>query len=298
MKLIFNADDFGITDAVSAAICDLMLRSATLKSTTVMINLLSARSLGLAKDTLAKRPGLSFGLHFNLTCGRPVAPPDRVGTLINRATGEFLKFKDLVLSLIGGKVDPSHIENEFKAQIDLFRQSFGLPPSHIDSHKHMHSIPPIFNIVVENARKYGVFKVRMTENISAAELFISQGIEKKTAETYFEKRFKSHNSCYKMSELMPQASSEGDKMRFPKLFFGTYSVGRLSPEVFEAEVASRASEDVSAEYMVHPGSSDAALEKLSSLLKPRDSERDALASPGLYAVIKKHGIEIISYNAL
>jgi len=50
--------------------------------------------------------------------------------------------------------------------------------------------------------------------------------------------------------------------------------------------------------MVHPGCSDAALEKLSSLLNPREAERDALASPGICAAIQKLGIEIISFKDL
>jgi len=296
MKLIFNADDYGITDAVSAAICDLMMRSATLKSTTVMINLLSAASLGLAKETLSKRGGLSFGLHFNLVNGRPVAPADKVETLVNHRTGEFLKFKDLVLSLAAEKIDPSHIETEFAAQMDLFNQSFGSPPSHIDSHKHMHSMPQIFNIVVKNISRYGVSRLRLTENVQAPELFISQGIETPIIEDHFKKNFNGCASGYKMSGLIPAAVR--DKIKFPDLFFGTYSVGRLSPEVFENEVASHAFENTVAEYMVHPGSSDAALEKLSSLLKPREAERDALMSSGLAAAIKRLGIEIISFNDL
>ncbi len=294
MKLIFNADDYGITDAVSAAICDLMSRSETLKSTTVMINLLSAASLGLAKETLSKRGGLSFGLHFNLTNGRPVASADKVKTLINPQNGEFLKFKDLVLSLAAEKIEPSHIEIEFAAQMDLFRESFGFAPSHIDSHKHMHSMPQIFNIVVKNIAKYDVSRLRLTENIQAPELFISQGIEKTIIEDHFKKSFSGAASGYKMSSLIPAA--DRDKIKFPELFFGTYSVGKLSPEVFENEAAAYASKDAVAEYMVHPGGSDSDLEKLSSLLKPREAERDALASPGLYAAIKKHGIEIISFK--
>ena len=296
MKLIFNADDYGITDAVSAAICGLMLNSATLKSTTVMINLLSAHSLGLAKDAILKRPGISFGLHFNLTNGRPAAASGKAGTLVNPETGEFLKFKDLVLSLIGGRIDPAHIENEFIAQMDLFHESFGFLPSHIDSHKHMHSMPGIFDVVVKNTLKFGVSRMRLTENISASELFTSQGVEKKIAESHFARSFKGGVRNYKMSELIPGGAA--GKLRFPELFFGTYSVGGLSPEVFESEAAPHAAKDVVAEYMVHPGNSDAALEKLSSLLKPREAERDALGSPGLYAVIQKLGIEIISFKDL
>jgi len=297
MKLIFNADDYGITDAVSAAICDLMLNGAVLKSTTVMINLLSREALAMAKDTLSKRGGLSFGLHFNLVNGRPVAPADKIATLVNLENGEFLKFKDLVLSLAAEKVDPAHIETEFNAQMALFCESFGFSPSHVDSHKHMHSMPQIFNIVVKNIAKYGVSRLRMTENIPASELFISQGIEKSLMDDHFKKAFAGRAPGYKMSELIP-ASADGGKIKFPELFFGTYSVGKLSPEVFESEAAAHAQKNAIAEYMVHPGSSDAALEKLSSLLKPREVERDALASPGLAGAVKRLGIEIISFNDL
>ena len=120
MKIIFNADDFGITDAVSAAIAELFGRGTPLKSTSVMINLISGRSASLLKDFLrgADAGKFSIGLHFNLTCGRPVLPAVEVSSLTGPG-GSFLKFGELIERTGRNELSSSHIAAEFEAQIAI-----------------------------------------------------------------------------------------------------------------------------------------------------------------------------------
>ena len=67
MKLIVNADDFGLTSGVTYGIYDAMCRGVV-TSTTMMVN----TSATLLAAQLAKRePALAVGLHVNISLGGP-----------------------------------------------------------------------------------------------------------------------------------------------------------------------------------------------------------------------------------
>lgn len=291
MKIIFNADDFGITDAVSAAIVGLFAGKTPLKSTTVMINLISGRSAALLKDFLksADAGKFSIGLHFNLTCGRPVLPAGDVGSLTG-PDGSFLKFGELIEKAGRNELSTAHIAAEFEAQICAFRDKLGFYPSHSDSHKHVHMLPQIFEIVSSGLEKYKIKGIRLTENISADELFTSQGISAEKAALCFEGRLAKTGGFYSY------AASTG--LSYPKAFLGTYSVGSLGAETFEKEISGYLGLDGVCEYMTHPGVCDGDLKKLSSLLAPRETELNTLKDPGFEEILKKHNIEPVSFHDL
>lgn len=291
MNIIFNADDFGITDAVSAAIVELFAHGTPLKSTTVMINLISGRSAALLKDFLksATAGKFSIGLHFNLTCGRPVSPAGDVGSLTG-PDGTFLKFGELIERAARNELSAAHIAAEFDAQIRAFRDKLGFYPSHSDSHKHVHMLPQIFAIVNRGLEKYNVGGIRLTENISADELFTSQGVPAETAARCFEGRLAKTGGSYSY------AGSTG--LSYPKAFLGTYSVGALGVETFEKEISGFREMEGVCEYMTHPGVCDGELKKLSSLLAPRETEFDSLKDPRLAAILKKYNIEPVSFRDL
>ena len=68
MKLIVNADDFGLTSGVTYGIYDAMCRGVV-TSTTMMVN----TSATLLAAQLAKRePALAVGLHVNISLGGPL----------------------------------------------------------------------------------------------------------------------------------------------------------------------------------------------------------------------------------
>ncbi len=51
------------------------------------------------------------------------------------------------------------VEKEFRAQIEEVRAK-DIKITHLDSHVHVHSIPPIFEIVCKLAREYGINHIR------------------------------------------------------------------------------------------------------------------------------------------
>jgi hypothetical protein len=288
MKVIFNADDFGITDAVSTSIIELFRAATPLKSATVMINIISDFSVELLKKFMEKdgRSGYSAGLHFNLTCGRPVLPASEVPSLTD-GEGFFLKFKDLINKAAGAGVDSADVLREFTAQVKSFYEKTGFYPSHIDSHKHVHMLPQFYKAVTAGIKTSGIKKMRLTQNISARELFLSQGIGAETVSACFSGVSESYHRDEGASDLF-----------YPGAFLGTYSVGALSAPVFEKEISQYAGKNIICEYMTHPGVSDACLKKLSGLLEPREAEFAALKSPELKEILKKYNIEVLSFNDL
>jgi predicted glycoside hydrolase/deacetylase ChbG (UPF0249 family) len=92
-----------------------------------------------AVDLAERHPGLGVGLHFNLTEGRPLTDArSLVGT-----DGEFLLRGELIRRSVRGRVEADEITRELTAQLDRF-VSFGLTPTHLDSHQHVHMVPTVF----------------------------------------------------------------------------------------------------------------------------------------------------------
>lgn len=143
-KLIVNADDFGLTKGINKGTI-LAHENGVVTSTTLMVN-------GYATDeafALAKgNPNLSVGIHFVLTFGRPIL--DGHKSLVDE-NGDFLKVNVLRES----ELDATEVEAEFRAQLDKF-MSYGLRPTHIDSHHHVHEHDDVFPVVAELAKELNI----------------------------------------------------------------------------------------------------------------------------------------------
>lgn len=162
MKIRINADDFGISLGVNAAIEE-MFQKQKLHSASLIYG------CGYFDDAIAiakRNPDLKLGLHFNLSSGRsafnhpkPALLSDENGNLKNG----FLHL--LLLSIFKKEQLLKEISRELEAQISAIT-SLGLKLNHIDSHRHVHFIPRIFQTVVEIAAKHQVSQIRViNENL-------------------------------------------------------------------------------------------------------------------------------------
>lgn len=139
-KLIINADDFGYSKGVNLGIIE-AFQNGVVTSATLMANMPGAEhAAALAKENL----GLGVGIHFVLTCGKPICRD--VPSLINDH-GEFHRFADLEKI---ARIE--EIERELTSQFESFL-SFGIQPTHIDSHHHVHAHKDIYPIVEDIAKK-------------------------------------------------------------------------------------------------------------------------------------------------
>lgn len=131
MKLIINADDFGLTNGVTYGIYD-AIRKGIVTSTTMMVN---AEGTALAAEFIKTDADLKAGLHLNLSLGRPLTD----GKSLVNEKGCFIKPKELKND---EKYDENEIFEEFEAQYNSFVSLTGKKPTHIDSHLYLHQIFP------------------------------------------------------------------------------------------------------------------------------------------------------------
>lgn len=145
-QLIFNADDFGLSPAVSKGI----LRSAkgVVRSTTVMANLVTKKELGWLKDS-----GLKVGAHLNITLGPPLTKSFRRKLL--KGDRWFDKASSLRKSTWASNQAQTAVAKEWSAQIELLQAS-GIKLTHLDSHHHTHLLTPLFPIALGLAKKHGL----------------------------------------------------------------------------------------------------------------------------------------------
>ena len=162
LKKIFNADDFGISKGVNAAIVQAH-NEGVLNSTSLMINQKYADE---AVKLAEKMPDLEVGLHINLTNETPAADSKDIPLLVDtkgKLKNGFVNL--LILSFLYPKKLAEQVEIEVRAQINKYLKT-GLKLEHLDSHRHVHMIPVIFKVVRKLQQEYGVSRIRvMNENV-------------------------------------------------------------------------------------------------------------------------------------
>lgn len=159
MKLIVNADDFGLTHGVTCGILDAM-DNGIVTSTTMMVN---TRGTEEAAQIARSRPKLAVGLHINISLGFPLT--DCPSLLRD---GSFAKPK--VLGDVCG-YEEADLDRELNAQYRRFVSLVGRKPSHIDSHLYAHQkYPEVSHAVCRLAQREGL-PVRDTDTNQYPKVF-------------------------------------------------------------------------------------------------------------------------------
>ena len=140
-SVIIHADDYGLAPGVNRAIEE-GLASGALNSASI---LLGGEHAGAALAWAAAHSQFDFGVHLNVTQGRPVLRASQVPSLVG-ADGRFRPLTSFVLRLAGGRVALDELAAEWRAQIAAVRGA-GVRISHLDSHQHVHLIPTVFRSV-------------------------------------------------------------------------------------------------------------------------------------------------------
>ncbi|MGL4848448.1 MAG: chitin disaccharide deacetylase [Clostridium sp.] len=175
MKIIFNADDFGLTEGVNLGIIK-GFKKGIVKSTTLMVN------MGYAKHAveLAKQnPGLGVGVHLTVTAGRPII--EKKTSLLDENNNFYNK--DLLYDYTV-EFEVEDLYNEWKAQIEKFIEMVGEKPTHLDSHHHIHLIPKYLDVALRLANEYEIpmreqkHTDKKYEYVKLAQTFIGSGCEK------------------------------------------------------------------------------------------------------------------------
>jgi chitin disaccharide deacetylase len=124
--VVFNADDFGLTDGVCRGIHE-AFGSGVVRATTAMV--CTSRSRDNLERWASPLAG-HIGAHLQLTEGRACLGPGEIPSIVD-ASGDFPTSPTGVVD-----VNPAHIRAEWSAQIARLR-GWGVAPSHLDSHHHI-----------------------------------------------------------------------------------------------------------------------------------------------------------------
>ena len=127
--LIVNADDFGITAGVNRGIIEAHERGIV-TSASLMVRYPAAAE---AAAYATRRPELSVGLHFDISEWR-------------YSHGEWRPFYIVV-----DADDRSAVERELRVQLAAFERLMNRPPTHLDSHQHVHNSEPVRSVLLEAA---------------------------------------------------------------------------------------------------------------------------------------------------
>lgn len=156
VRLILNADDFGLTPGINRAIGELN-SAGVLTSATLMAN-------GPAfEDAVAiahAHPTLGVGCHIVLTDGVPVLPPEFVPSLLGSDGKSFrTSLVDFMQALIRGHVRQEDVTREATAQIQKLQHA-GIQVTHLDTHKHTHLFPAIARPLLDIADNTSIRAIR------------------------------------------------------------------------------------------------------------------------------------------
>ncbi len=258
MQLIIHADDYGLTRSVSKGIIRAYL-DGVVTSTSVMINLAQKAEI----IELLENPSLDIGVHLNLTVGKSVLPKEKIPHLVDK-NGYFHKRKTRERPVndegivIFDDVPVEEIILEMETQIQHFC-GFGLEPTHLDTHHHIHADPKVLEAVIFSASNHNL--PLRTINSEMREKVRSRGVR---TNDYFEGRF-----------------------------FGLNSINLQNLTNIFADIS-----DGVTELMCHPGEFSDELRDISGYVDERQSELDVLINPELPVLINDEGIELINWRNL
>lgn len=134
-RLIVNADDFGDTSAVNAAVIKAFREGVLRFASLMVLRPAAAEAAALAKAN----PGLGVGLHLELCADAP----ERAG-----------------LRYFFDRAARAGLEGEIRAQIEALL-ALGIKPTHVDGHINVHVHPVIFPALCRLAKEYGIPRVRL-----------------------------------------------------------------------------------------------------------------------------------------
>lgn len=152
-RLIVNADDFGFYLPVSDGILD-ACRAGRVTATGVFAN---GPALESRLEALLSLPGVTPGVHLNLTLGVPLTGELRHRFRDNR--GRFPSKLALLARLASGRLPLRALADEWRAQIRRVVR-LGVRPWFLNSHEHVHAWPALARMMDELAGEFSVPWVR------------------------------------------------------------------------------------------------------------------------------------------
>ena len=155
-SLIVNADDFGYSERVNAAVLRAH-RDGILTTASLMV---AEPGFEEAIAMARTHPALGIGLHVAATYDRPLLPSAEIPALVG-SDGKFGRDPFLTgLRYAFSRTAQAQLRREMEAQFARFA-STGLPWDHADGHQHFHLHPIVWANFLDLCDQYGVHRLRL-----------------------------------------------------------------------------------------------------------------------------------------
>jgi hopanoid biosynthesis associated protein HpnK len=269
-RLIVNADDFGRSHSINQAVIRAH-REGILTAASLMVNEPACdEAVKLAKEN----PKLGVGLHLTLLCGHAALPPEKIPGLAN-PRGEFSNnpvgagFRYFLNRRLRGQ-----LRDEIHAQFARFHAA-GLPLDHVNGHLHLHLHPVVFGILMADAEKLGIRRMRFTRDCLARSRRMARG-------RWFYRV--SHAAIHQWLSNRAREPLRQRGIKHAQITFGLLQDSRVDEDYILKLLPELPPGD--SELYSHPS------------LDEFKREFDALVSPRVKEQVNRLGIELIRYQDL
>ena len=280
-RLIIHADDLGADEARNAGIME-AIEAGSVTAASILVN---GPAFQDCLQRIASMNGrqLSFGVHLNLTEGRPLSPGLET---ITGKDGCFCGKQEGHRRLMnrGDDALEKEIRREFAAQIHALRDA-GVRIDHIDGHQHVHIFPAAIDATVWTAREFGIPWMRIPEEpLPARSMDRNNPLLNDEAERF----------CRLAAAV--RIKLHGSTMKTTDHFRGLYLKGRLSLESLERTLQTLP--PGLTELMVHPGRAHGGpVQGPFSVFSNREREKEltVLTSGSFQRMLEKYHVRLTPF---
>jgi hopanoid biosynthesis associated protein HpnK len=277
MQVIINADDFGRSPTINAAVIQAHTQGILTSASLMTAGEAFDDAVSLASD----HPTLAVGLHLVVSNGRATLPARSIPDLVT--PDGYFSFSPVKAGL-AYYFSPRHrrqLELEIQAQFERFASTC-LPLSHVDGHLHLHMHPTVFKTLLPLAQEYGANGVRLPhDDLSLALRYDPSGAVTKTAWAF----------VFGWLVRWARPRLEHACLISPKRVYGLMQSGKMHVDYVSSVLNSL--DEPSAELYFHP---DQAAN--TEVYGPNQGDLQALIDPGIAAILAERGIHRITYALL
>jgi chitin disaccharide deacetylase len=289
IRLIINADDFGLTERINDAIIE-GHRQGIVTSTTLMAN-------GPAFDNAAERAKterkLGIGIHLNLSEGTPLTNPSQLSCMIDKTGVFYLSPVQMLRKLTVSGLNLGKVEMELRAQIEKVLNA-GIEATHLDGHKHFHFLPQFLHIAIRLAQEYKIPAIRCAREWTSS-LFRLAVRNWRASPTMLKQYFTGNALSILAATMKRKVESAG--LSTPDYVLGIASTGFWDSHYLK-DLIDRLPHGTT-ELICHPGYVDKhLLDTPTRLLKQRETEIAALICPEVKECLIRRGVQLINYGDL
>jgi len=281
--LIVNADGYGLSEGVNRGIEEVCL-AGFVRSISAVPN---GPAIADLKSFVRRFPQVGVGVHFNLSVGSPVLPPERVQSLVN-TSGEFYR-GEFVARAWTGEFRLEEMQAELVAQVERLRE-LGAVLDHWDSHQGLHVHAPFLWAAMRAARRTGLEWVRSHDywlfrgeasRVEVARFFAGHPVRMAT--------FAARRAA--MVVLRRAGFQCADRAALlgvlPRTDPGDPATWRRLLHALPAGLT---------EVWCHPGYPDDTLRQLATLVTTREAEAQALSDASLAEEARAIGVEVVRFR--